>query len=159
MILSACQCPQRFVGFACLVLLYMAAGRTAASELVSCEHGEQRVSVLTRRGGKRTLANTIEGKQFNRFSDCTIDKRGFIYFTNPPYGLSEGAMKTKTRAIAWHGIYRNVAAGGGTLLSKEMIYPRGITLSTDEKTFYVAQSVPQVAIWQVFPEEINKRVQ
>lgn len=146
MILSAIQCPQRFVGFSCLVLLYMAAGPTAASELVSCENGDQRVSVLTPRGGKRTLANTIEGKQFNRFSDCTIDKRGFNYFTDPPYGLSEGAMKTKTRAIAWHGIYRIVAVGGGTL-------------SPDEKTFYVAQSDPQVAIWQVFPEKINKRAQ
>lgn len=159
MILSACQCPQRFVGSACLVLLYMAAGPTAAGELVSCENGGQRVSVLTRRGGKRTLADTIEGKQLDRINDCTIDKRGFIYFTDPPYGLSEGAMKTKTRTIDWHGIYRIVAVGGGTLLSKEMIYPRGITLSTDEKTFYVAQSVPQVAIWQAFPEEINKRAQ
>jgi len=146
MILSACQCPQRFAGFACLVLLYMASGRTAASELVSCENGDQRVSVLIRRGGNRTLADTIEGKQFNCLNDCTIDKRGFIYFTNPPYGLFEGAMKMKAREIDWHGISRIVAAGGGTL-------------SPDEKTFYVAQSVPQVAIWQAFPEEINKRAQ
>ena len=55
-------------------------------------------------------------------------------------------MKMKAREIDWHGISRIVAAGGGTL-------------SPDKKTFYVAQSVPQVAIWQAFPEEINKRVQ
>ena len=33
----------------------------AAGELISCEHGDRRVSVLTRRGGKRTLADTIDG--------------------------------------------------------------------------------------------------
>ena len=38
-----------------------------------------------------------------------------------------------------------------TLLSKEMTFPNGITLSPDEKTLYVAQSDPQAAIWKAFP--------
>ncbi|MEI6367766.1 MAG: SMP-30/gluconolactonase/LRE family protein [Planctomycetota bacterium] len=127
----------------------------AAGELISCEHGDRRVSVLTRRGGKRTLADTIDGKRFNSPNDCTIDKRGAIYFTDPPYGLPEGAKDTKTREIAWHGIYRIAASGGVTLLSKEMTFPNGITLSPDEKTLYVAQSDPQAAIWKAFPVNID----
>jgi len=122
----------------------------AAGELISCEHGDRRVSVLTHRGGKRTLADTIDGNRFNSPNDCTIDKRGAIYFTDPPYGLPEGAKDTKTREIAWHGIYRIAASGGVTLLSKEMTFPNGITLSPDEKTLYVAQSDPQAALWKAF---------
>ena len=38
-----------------------------------------------------------------------------------------------------------------TLLTKEMTRPNGIALSPDEKTLYVANSDPALAIWKAFP--------
>ena len=83
-------------------------------ELVSCEHGDRRLSVLTRGGGKRTLADNFEGKRFNSPNDLTLDKAGNIYFTDPPYGLPKGPQDTETREIPWNGIYSLVR---GSLVS------------------------------------------
>jgi gluconolactonase len=120
-------------------------------ELISCEHGDRRVSLMVRGGGKRTIADHFEGKRFNSPNDLTVDKAGNIYFTDPPYGLPKGPADTETREIAWHGIYKISTTGKVTLLSKEMTFPNGITLSPDEKTLYVAQSDPEAAIWKAFP--------
>jgi gluconolactonase len=40
--------------------------------LVSCEHGDRRVSVLEQDGGKRTLADAWEGKRFNSPNDLAV---------------------------------------------------------------------------------------
>src|SRR6185436_1744130 len=114
-------------------------------ELISCEHGDRRISVLTRGGGKRTLADNFEGKRFNSPNDCTVDRAGNIYFTDPPYGLPKGPEDTETREISWSGIYKIAPNGQVTLMTKEMTFPNGITLSPDEKTMYVAQSDPKAA--------------
>ena len=57
--------------------------------LISCEHGDRRLSVLTKGGGKRTLVDNFEGKRFNSPNDGCIKSNGDIYFTDPPYGLPE----------------------------------------------------------------------
>ena len=120
-------------------------------ELISCEHGDRRISVLTRGGGKRTLADNFEGKRFNSPNDCTLEKAGNIYFTDPPYGLPKGPEDTETREISWNGIYKITPSGQVSLMTKEMTYPNGLTLSPDEKMLYVAQSDPKAAIWKAFP--------
>ena len=120
-------------------------------ELISCEHGDRRVSVMTRGGGKWTIADNFEGKRFNSPNDSTVDQAGNIYFTDPPYGLPKGPADTETREIAWHGIYKVSPSGTVMLMSKEMTFPNGITLSPDQKTLYVSQSDPKEAIWKAFP--------
>ena len=55
--------------------------------LVSCEHGDRRVSVLTPGGGKRTLVDNYQGKRLNSPNDGVLKSNGDIYFTDPPYGL------------------------------------------------------------------------
>ncbi len=119
--------------------------------IIFCEHGDRRVSALGPGGGKRTLADSFEGRRFNSPNDCTIDASGVIYFTDPPYGLPEGPQDTKTREIAWHGIYRLARDGTVSLVSKEMTFPNGIALAPDGRTLYVAQSDDKAAIWKAFP--------
>ena len=120
-------------------------------ELISCEHGDRRISVLTRGGGKRTLADNFEGKRFNSPNDSTIDKAGNIYFTDPPYGLPKGPQDTAMREIPWNGIYKISPNGQLRLMTKEMTFPNGITLSPDQQTLYVSQSDPKAAVWVAFP--------
>ena len=122
-----------------------------AGRLCFCEHGDRRVSFLTKNGGKRTLADHFEGRRFNSPNDLCFDKAGNCYFTDPPYGLPGGPSDKENRELAWNGVYRVAPDGRVSLLTKEMTYPNGIALSPDEKTLYVAQSDGKAALWKAFP--------
>ena len=119
-------------------------------QLVACEHGDRRVSVLTNGGGKRTLVDNYEGKRLNSPNDATFKSNGDLYFTDPPYGLPKQYDDSR-RELDFCGVYRLSKDGKLTLLTKEMTRPNGIAFSPDEKTLYVAQSDPDAAIWKSFP--------
>ncbi len=118
--------------------------------LTLCEHGARRVSVLTRGGGKVTLADHYQGKRLNSPNDLTFDKAGNLYFTDPIYGLPERADDPR-RELDFCGVYRLSADGKLTLLTKEMTRPNGIGLAPDESKLYVAQSDPGRPVWVAFP--------
>lgn len=118
--------------------------------LVSCEHGDRRLSVLTQRGGKRTLVDNFEGKRLNSPNDLTYHPSGDLYFTDPPYGLPK-RYDDPRRELDFCGVYRLSKEGKTTLLTKELTRPNGIAFSPDHKTLYVAQSDPKAAIWKSFP--------
>ncbi len=117
--------------------------------LVSCEHGDRRVSRLTPGGGKRTVADNYKGKRFNSPNDVAVHSTGAIYFTDPPYGLPKG-FDDERRELDFCGVYRVTPDGTVTLLCDTMTRPNGICFSPDEKRLYVAQSDPQAPIWKVF---------
>jgi gluconolactonase len=117
--------------------------------LISCEHGDRRVSRLTPGGGKRTVADNYQGKRFNSPNDVAVHSSGAIYFTDPPYGLPKG-FDDERRELDFCGVYRVTPDGTVTLLCDTMTRPNGICFSPDEKRLYVAQSDPQSPIWKVF---------
>jgi gluconolactonase len=119
-------------------------------QLVSCEHGDRRLSVMTKDGGKRTLVDNFEGKRLNSPNDATFKSNGDLYFTDPPYGLPN-RWEDPRRELDFCGVYRLSTDGELTLLTKEMTRPNGIAFSPDEKTLYVAQSDPKAALWKAFP--------
>lgn len=118
--------------------------------LSMCEHGDRRVSVLTKGGGKRTLVDNYQGKRLNSPNDLVFANDGTIYFTDPIYGLPE-RWEDPMRELDFCGVYRLDTDGTLTLLTKEMTRPNGIGLSPDEKTLYVAQSDPDEPLWKSFP--------
>ncbi len=118
--------------------------------LVACEHGDRRLSVLTKDGGKRTLVDNYEGKRLNSPNDACYHPNGDLYFTDPPYGLPQ-RWDDPRRELDFCGVYRLGKDGKLTLLTKEMTRPNGIAFSPDLKTLYVAQSDPDAALWKAFP--------
>jgi len=117
--------------------------------LISCEHGDRRVSRLTPGGGKRTVADNYRGKRFNSPNDVAVHSSGAIYFTDPPYGLP-GGWDDARRELDFCGVYRVAPDGTVTLLCDTMTRPNGLCFSPDERRLYVAQSDPEAAIWKVF---------
>ena len=107
--------------------------------LISCEHGDRRVSRLTAGGGKRTVADNYRGKRFNSPNDCVIHSSGAIYFTDPPYGLPKG-WDDDRRELDFCGVYRVTPDGVVTLLCDTMTRPNGIAFSPDERFLYVADT-------------------
>lgn len=123
--------------------------------LTACEHGDRRVSVLTRGGGKRTLVDNYQGRRLNSPNDLVFDDGGSIYFTDPPYGLPDRESDPR-RELDFCGVYRLDPDGPLTLLSKQLARPNGIGLSPDQKTLYIAQSDPANPIWMAFPINDDK---
>lgn len=119
-------------------------------QVVLCEHGDRRVSVLTENGGKRTLVDNYGGKRLNSPNDAVFKSNGDLYFTDPPYGLPKN-WDDPRRELDFCGVYRLSADGKLTLLTKDMSRPNGIAFSPDEKTLYVANSDPKRAIWMAYP--------
>ena len=123
-------------------------------QLVICEHGDRRVSVLLPDGGKRTLADNYAGKRLNSPNDVIIKSNGDLYFTDPPYGLPE-QEKDPRRELSFSGVYRLTGSGQVNLLLQELTRPNGLAFSPDEKTLYVTQSDPQRAVIMAYPVRNN----
>lgn len=117
--------------------------------LVSCEHGDRRVSRMEKDGGKKTLVDSYQGKRLNSPNDLVYRSNGDLYFTDPPYGLPKNVDDPR-KELDFQGVYRLAKNGELTLLTKEMSRPNGIALSPDEKTLYVANSDPAKAVWMAF---------
>lgn len=107
------------------------------ARLLLCQHGDRRIARLNPDGKTfTTIADRFEGKRFNSPNDLIRDRRGNIYFTDPPYGMGPGTSVE----LGYHGVFRIATDGKVTLVSKELERPNGIALSPDERTLYVANS-------------------
>ncbi len=122
----------------------------AQGRLTLCEHGDRRVTRIEKDGSKTVLADKYMGKRLNSPNDLVYNSKGDLYFTDPPYGMQKG-WDDAARELDFCGVYRLGKDGTLTLLTKEMTRPNGIALSPDEKTLYVANSDPALAIWKAFP--------
>ena len=118
--------------------------------LVLCEHGDRRISVVTKGGGKITLADRWQGKRLNSPNDLAIRKNGDIYFTDPIYGLPQRA-NDPMREIDFCGVYRLEGDGTVTVQYKDMSRPNGIGFSPDHNILYVANSDGRDPVWRAFP--------
>src|SRR6202012_4331033 len=55
--------------------------------LVSCEHGNRRVTRTEPDGSLIVLADRFEGKRLNSPNDVVVHSSGAIYFSDPAYGI------------------------------------------------------------------------
>lgn len=119
--------------------------------LISCEHGDRRVSILPLNvaGGKKTITDQHNGKRYNSPNDVIIASNGRIYFTDPPYGMPK-KENDPTRETNVFGVYM-YEKGKTTLIISDLTRPNGLALSPDEKTLYVAQSDPNKAVYMKYP--------
>lgn len=107
-----------------------------AGVLLACEHGNRRLS----RGdgaSPTTVVDSFEGLSLNSPNDLIVRDDGTIYFTDPPYGISDG-----DRELSFMGTFR-IAPGGaistvrrGALTER----PNGIALSPDASVLYVGDA-------------------
>ena len=59
----------------------------AQGRLVSCEHGNRRVTRTEHDGTITVLADRFDGKRLNSPNDVVVRSDGAIYFTDPAYGI------------------------------------------------------------------------
>jgi len=117
--------------------------------LVICEHGRRRISRVEVDGTRTVVVETYDGKQLNSPNDAVYSSDGWLYFTDPPYGL-EGLEDSPIRELDFNGIYRLSPDGELELLVRDQSRPNGIALSPDERTLYVANSDAENMVWMAY---------
>ena len=81
-----------------------------------CEHGNRQISRIESDGSVTVLADRYEGKRLNSPNDAVFHSSGSLYFTDPPYGLSE-QDDDPDKELNFNGIFRLKVNGEVELLS------------------------------------------
>ncbi len=102
--------------------------------LITCEHGNRRVSRTEGDGKVVTLADSFNGKPLNSPNDVVVKSDGTIWFTDPPYGISPEQIAQP------HNYVFRLDGGGLTPVADDFDRPNGLCFSPDEKLLYVADS-------------------
>lgn len=116
--------------------------RDRQGRLVSCEHGNRRVTRTEPDGTITVLAERFEGKRLNSPNDVVVKSDGSVWFTDPPYGILTDYEGHKAESeIGSCNVYRLDAAGGEPrIVCHDFDKPNGLAFSPDEKLLYIADS-------------------
>lgn len=108
--------------------------------LIMADSGSRAIAAVDLKTKQKTLlATQFEGKRFNSCNDVAIGRDGAIYFTDPPYGLSEGDS-SPLRQLSFNGVYRLGADGQVQVIDRTLHRPNGVALCPKRTTLYVAMS-------------------
>lgn len=106
--------------------------------LYICQHGNRQIATLNPDGRTfTTFVSHYQGKRLNSPNDLVRDRRGNVFFSDPPYGL---VNETVGKQLEFNGVYRINPAGQVTLIYDALIHPNGVGLSPDERTLYIGSS-------------------
>jgi gluconolactonase len=111
----------------------------ADGHLLVCQHGSHAVAKWNGREIQPFLSS-YDGKPFNSPNDLIVHSDGSIYFSDPPYGLKDGALNP--------GSFQPVGGvycwkdGHIELISDKYQYPNGVCLSNDQRTLYICSNKP-----------------
>ena len=104
-------------------------------------------------GGRRewvSVVDNYEGDRLNSPNDAVWHANGWLYFTDPPYGLVK-RDEDPDKELEFNGIFRlNYESGELQLLNREQTRPNGIGFSPDGKTAYVSNSDDATKVWMSY---------
>jgi gluconolactonase len=120
-----------------------------AGRLLTCEHGNRRVSRTELDGTVISLAERYQGRRLNSPNDIVVHSDGSIFFSDPPYGV-----KPEQRELDIQGVYRIDPGSSEPLLAVEdFVKPNGLVFSPDEERLYIADTeLDHVRVFQVQPD-------
>lgn len=103
--------------------------------IISCQHGARNVIRIDKDGTATVLADKFEGKRFNSPNDAAVMSDGSIWFTDPPWGLTE------PHELPGHWVYKLTPdTGHVSVVHKYLAMPNGIVFSPDETRIYIADT-------------------
>ncbi|MBL1178270.1 SMP-30/gluconolactonase/LRE family protein [Pantanalinema sp. GBBB05] len=112
------------------------------NRLVSCSGGLRAIIRQEPNGEWIVLVDRYQGKRLNSPNDLVVKRDGSIWFTDPPYGITEpnqgyGGEQEQPGSY----VYRfDPATGVINAIVTDMLRPNGLTFSPDECTLYVSDS-------------------
>jgi gluconolactonase len=109
--------------------------------LVTCEHGNRRVTRTEHDGSITVLADAHAGRRLNSPNDVVVRSDGSIWFTDPTYGIDSDyeGHRGESEAGGCY-VYRLDPDGTTTIVAHDFVQPNGIAFSVDERLLYVADT-------------------
>ncbi len=110
--------------------------------VISCEHGNRRVSRMAADGSVVTVVDRYKGKRLNSPNDVVVKSDGTIWFTDPPYGiLSDHEGHKSESELGKNYVFRfDPKSGDLRIVADDFDKPNGICFSPDEKKVYIADT-------------------
>jgi gluconolactonase len=126
--------------------------------LISCEHGNRRVSRTEHDGSISTIADRFDGKRFNSPNDLIVHSDDSIWFTDPAYGIdSDYEGHRAVSEIGACNVYRwDPTSGEATVVGDDFDRPNGLAFSLDESRIYIADTARNHI--RVFPVDAHGRL-
>ncbi len=128
-------------------------------QLIVTQQGNRRLALMDAplsnpQAKFKVLTDHYSGKRFNSPNDAVLAPNGDIYFTDPPYGLDKG-VDDPAKQLSFQGVFCLRPDGQVVLITDELKYPNGITLSPDGHFLYVDNSGGDNKIWMKY--ELNEK--
>lgn len=110
--------------------------------LVTCEHGNRRVSRTEIDGSVITLADRFDGKRLNSPNDVVVKSDGSLWFTDPTYGIDSDYEGNKgEREQKANRVYRiDPQSSALSVVADDFVQPNGIAFSPDENLLYIVDT-------------------
>jgi gluconolactonase len=109
--------------------------------LVSCEHGNRRVTRTEPDGSISVLADSYRGGRLNSPNDVVVRSDGSVWFSDPAYGIDsdyEGHKAPMEQPECY--LFRIDPAGRLDVAAGGFARPNGLAFSLDERRLYVSDT-------------------
>jgi gluconolactonase len=109
--------------------------------LVSCEHGNRRVTRTESDGSISVLADSHKGRRLNSPNDVVVRSDGSVWFSDPAYGIDsdyEGHKAPMEQAECY--LFRIDPSGALSVAAGGFARPNGLAFSVDERRLYVSDT-------------------
>ncbi|MFD2079695.1 gluconolactonase [Actinopolymorpha cephalotaxi] len=110
--------------------------------LVTCEHGNRRVTRTEHDGSLTVLTDNFGGKRYNSPNDVVVKSDGSVWFTDPAYGIDSDyeGHQADSEIGACH-VYRwDATTGEVRIVADDFVRPNGLAFSPDETLLYVSDT-------------------
>lgn len=117
--------------------------RDRQGRLVTCEHGNRRVTRTELDGTITVLADNYQGKRLNSPNDVVVKSDGTVWFTDPTYGIMSDFQGHKGDSELDDKCYVfrcDPATGELVIASDDFEKPNGLAFSPDENILYISDS-------------------
>jgi gluconolactonase len=110
--------------------------------LITCEHGNRRVTRTEHDGSITVIADRFEGKRFNSPNDAVVKSDGSIWFTDPAYGIDSDyeGHKAESEIGACYVYHVDPYSGACRIVADDFVRPNGLAFSPDERLLYIADT-------------------
>lgn len=115
--------------------------RDRQGRIISCEHGERRVTRLEYDGSITVLADRFEGKRLNSPNDVVVRSDGTIWFTDPLFGIGGDYEGERAESEIPAAVYcADPSRGTLRKVAEGVPGPNGLAFSPDEGLLYLVAS-------------------
>lgn len=110
--------------------------------LVTCEHGNRRVTRTEPDGSITVIADRYQGKRLNSPNDVVVGSDDSVWFTDPTYGIDSDREGHRAESeIGSSNVYRvDPSSGECVLATDDLLRPNGLALSSDERRLFVSDT-------------------